>query len=224
MQTECKMDLVKYGLAVFAAMVFATSAAPADDENPYLKANETWINIDGTVESVSADSFELDYGTGVVTVEMDDGDRDADGYNLIKGDKVRVSGMVDDDLYETTTIEASSVYVENLGTYFYASAVDDEDVDTFITYTTPIVVSDTVVQGTVTDVDTIGSDFVINTGERSLTVDTDSMPYDPLDDEGYQKIEVGDRVSVTGYMEQKFFEGREFSARSIVTLFDADDS
>ncbi len=224
MQTEFRMNLKKYGLALFAATILASSPALADDENPYLKADETWISIDGTVESVSANSFELDYGTGVVTVEMDDGDRDADGYKFVKGDKVRVSGMVDDDLYETTTIEASSVYVEDLGTYFYASAIDDEDVDTFITYTTPIVVSGTVVQGIVTDVDTFGSDFVINTGERSLTVDTDKMPYDPLDDEGYQKIEVGDRVSVTGDMESKFFEGREFSAESIVTLFDADDS
>ncbi|REJ72301.1 MAG: hypothetical protein DWQ34_07030 [Planctomycetota bacterium] len=218
------MNLIKYGLALFAATILASSPARADDENPYLMADETWISIDGTVESVSANSFELDYGTGIVTVEMDDGDRDADGYKFVKGDKVRVSGMVDDDLYETTTIEASSVYVENLGTYFYASAIDDEDVDTFVTYTTPIAVSGTVVQGIVTDVETFGSDFVINTGERSLTVDTDKMPYDPLDDEGYQKIEVGDRVSVTGDMERKFFEGREFSAESIVTLVDADDS
>ena len=34
--------------------------------------------ISGTVESVQADRFALDYGTGRIIVEMDDGDRDAD--------------------------------------------------------------------------------------------------------------------------------------------------
>ena len=37
-----------------------------------------------------------------------------------------VYGRVDDDLYETTTIEASSIYDQDLGTYFYASAADEE--------------------------------------------------------------------------------------------------
>jgi len=211
-------------LTMCAAMIFAAPMASADDENPYLQPNATWISIDGTVDSVSADSFELDYGPGLITVEMDDGDRDADGYKLAKGDKVRVSGMVDDDLYETTSIEASSVYVEKLGTYFYASAVDDED--TFVTFTTPIVVSSTVVQGTVTSVEANEEEFVINTGERSLRIETEQMAYNPLDEIGYQKIEIGDRVSVTGDMDTDFFEiegRRELVADTIVTLHDADE-
>lgn len=85
-------------------------------EDPVTRPDDTWINISGTVESVDRDAFILDYGEGLITVEMDDGDRDADGYKLIKGDKVSVSGIIDDDLYETRTIEASSVYVENIGT------------------------------------------------------------------------------------------------------------
>jgi hypothetical protein len=57
---------------------------------------------------------------------MDDWDWYAEGKNLIDGDKVTVYGRIDDDFFETTSIEASSVYVESLGSYFYASAADEE--------------------------------------------------------------------------------------------------
>jgi len=197
-------------------MLLTCSVAVGQD-NPYAKPDDTWISIDGTVDSVSADSFLLDYGPGIITVEMDDGDRDADGYKLAMGDRVRVSGMIDDDMFEARTIEASSVYVESLGTYFYASAVDEED--TFVTYTTPVDVSATVLQGTVTDVD--DEEFTINTGLRSVRVEVEEMAYNPLDDIGYQQIDLGDRVSVTGDMDTDFWEGQtELVADSVVTLSD----
>jgi uncharacterized protein YdeI (BOF family) len=196
----------------------ALTALPLYASNPYTKADDTWISISGTVDSVEPDSFLLDYGDGMITVEMDDGDRDADGYKLVKGDKVTVNGRIDDDFFETTTIEAASVYVENLGTYFYASSLDDEDV--FLRYWSPIVapilVSRTVVQGTVTDVD--DEEFTLHNGARAIRVEVEQMPYNPLDDKGYQKIEVGDRVSVTGDIDHDLFEGRELVADSIVTL------
>lgn len=202
-----------------AVTLLLAAPALAANESPYLKADETWISIDGTVDSVSADSFVLDYGPGVITVEMDDGDRDADGYKLSKNDKVRVSGRIDDDFFEKTTIEASSVYVENLGTYFFASSVDEEDAYPFV-YTTPVVVSSTTLQGTVTKIDD-HEEFILNTGFRHVRVEVDEMRYNPLDDEGYQKIRVGDRVRVTGEMDVDLFEiegQREFVADSIVTL------
>ncbi len=187
-------------------------------EDPATRPDDTWISISGTVESVDRDAFVLDYGEGIITVEMDDGDRDADGYKLIEGDKVSVSGIIDDDLYETRTIEASSVYVENIGTYFYASAVDEED--TFVTITTPVVISGTIVQGTVTAVN--DEEFTIDSGDRRITVEVDEMAYDPLDDEGYQQVEVGDKVSVSGRMDDDLFEGRVLEAGTIVTLSEAE--
>jgi uncharacterized protein YdeI (BOF family) len=200
--------------ALTLAAVIGVPAAAGED--PYLQPNNTWISLSGIVESTAPDSFLLDYGDGLVTVEMDDGDRDADGYKLIEGDKVTVSGMIDDDLYETTSIEASSVYVESIGTYFYASAIDDED--TFITLTTPVVVADTRVQGVVTEVRV--NEFDIDTGLRKLTVEVDELMYDPLDDDGYQRIEAGDLVSVRGHLDHDFFEGRELEAESIIELAD----
>ena len=190
-------------------------AVPAMAEDPYMEPDDSWISLSGTVKAVTADAFTLDYGKGMITVEMDDGDRDADGYKLIEGDKVTVNGIIDDGLFETRTIEASSVYVEKLDTYFYASAADEEG-DVFVTYWSPVVVSRTVVQGTVTEVN--DEEFVLNTGARAITVEVEEMPYNPLDDEGYQKVDVGDRVSVTGTMDYDLFEGRELVADSLVII------
>lgn len=39
-----------------------------------------------------------------------------------------------------------------------------------------------------------------------------------LDDDGYQKIEVGDRVSVSGDIEYDFLTGRELEADSVLEL------
>ncbi|MDZ7783970.1 MAG: hypothetical protein U5K56_13885 [Halioglobus sp.] len=210
------ISTVGFGLLLLAALSLG-SAARADKPNPYLMAENTWITISGTVESVEMDNFELDYGDGNVTVEMDDGDRDADGYKLMKGDKVTVSGVIDDDFYELTTIEASSVYVENLGTTFFASSVDEESLDSWaVAVAEPVIVSETVVQGTVTEVK--DDEFSIDTGARKLEVDVDDMSYNPLDDEGYQKIGKGDRVRVTGDIDEDLFDSRELDADSVVKL------
>lgn len=183
-------------------------------EDPYALPDETWITINGEVRSVSPDEFVLDFGEGNIVVEMDDGDRDADAYVLLEGDRVTVNGRIDDGFFETTTIEASSVYVEKLGTYFYASSVDEEG--DLVAVVEPVVVSAAVIRGTVTEVN--DDEFKLDTGAREITVETEDMLYDPLDDLGYQKIDVGDRVSVVGEMDYDFLEGQEFVATSIVTL------
>lgn len=207
-----RISLMSVALLIAAAFMATVSLA----KNPYTRADNSWINISGMVKSVKADSFQLDFGGGLVTVEMDDGDRDADGYKLLPGDKVTVSGMIDDDLFEKTTIEASSVYVEKLGTSFFASALDDEDY--YFDVTTPIVIAQTTVQGIVTEVD--DDEFKVDSALRTVTVDIDSMSYNPLDDQGYQKIAVGDVVRVTGMIDDDFFEGREIKAQSVVKLLD----
>ncbi len=207
-------------LAVVAAGSAAwTNAQSSDDSkpSPYAMAEGSVITIDGTVDSVSPDSFVLDYGKDVVTVEFDDGDRDSDAYKFVNGDRVSVTGLIDDDFYEMTTIEASSVYVENINTSFYASAVDEEDRVVWVN--TPLVISSYTVHGTVSDTD--DDSFTLDTGMRELTVDTEDMLYDPLDDVGYQKIEEGDIVSVSGYLDGGLFGDQEVDARFITTLFDS---
>ncbi|MBN1239947.1 MAG: hypothetical protein JXB36_15705 [Gammaproteobacteria bacterium] len=195
-----------------------TQVARADsDVSPYTQPDDTWISINGTVDSVSPDAFILDYGDGIVTVEMDDVDRDAEAYSLLPGDRVEVNGLIDDDFFEATSIEASSVYIEKIGTRFYANSLDEEDFYT-VSMVTPIDPSLVAVQGTVTEVS--GDDFTIDTGARSVRVDVEEMSYDPMDEEGYQRIEEGDLVVVHGQIDNDFFTGREIEANAVTTLIE----
>src|SRR6056297_1683552 len=93
------MRITKTLTLLFALLI----AMPAEAQDPYTTADDTWISLSGTVESVTTDAFMLDYGEGMVTVEMDDWDADADAYKVAAGDRVTVNGMVDDDLFDTTT-------------------------------------------------------------------------------------------------------------------------
>lgn len=52
-----------------------------------------------------------------------------------------------------------------------------------------------------------------------MKVDTINMPYNPLDDKGYQKIKVGDFVQITGKLDVDFFEKMEIMAETVTTLF-----
>jgi len=200
---------------ILTLAAFTLFTAPAFAVNPYSKDDNTWISINGKVASVLPDQFELDYGEGFITVEMDDGDRDADGYKLFRGDEVRVSGMIDDDFYEQTTIEASSVYVKDIDTYFYASAIDEEDYG--YTVVSPLV-TDTILEGTITSVDVDGEEFKIDTGLQELTVEVDELFNNPLDNDGYQQLDVGDRVRVDGRMDNDLFEGRVFEADYVISI------
>lgn len=190
---------------VFVAVVWV-----AAEENPYTAPDESWITISGKVASTGTESFELDYGDGIITVEMDDWDWYDESSALLKGDQVTVQGRMDDDLFEVATIEAASVYVKSLNTYFYANPADEEDV--------PVLVLDTqvTVSGKITSKS--GREFTIKTGAQELTVDTINMAYDPLDDVGFQQLDVGDRVRVVGDMDINVFNEKELTADYIVTL------
>ncbi len=202
--------------ALGIGLTTAAAAAP----NPYAKEDRSWISIRGTVGAVTADAFELDYGEGFVTVEMDDFAPDADGYKLLEGDEVTVYGRIDDDTFETTSIEASSVWVQGLNTYFFANSADEEELPAVVTLHT--IDYDLKLTGTIHDVD--GSEFTLDTGRREMRVDTDELGYDPFDDEGYQKLDKGDRVSVTGNINNDWWDSRELMAETIVTLEDKSES
>jgi uncharacterized protein YdeI (BOF family) len=183
-------------------------------KNPYNAANNSRISLNGTVVTAAATSFELDYGTGIITVEMDGWGWYTRSYPLLPGDQVTVYGRVDNDLYEVATIEAGSVYVKNLNTYFYANDLDEEDV---IFYSTTIYPNTGFqLQGKI--VDKNGREFTLDTGSKQIQIDTIQMAYNPLDDKGYQQLEKGDFVQVTGELDVDFFEETEIMAETVTTL------
>ncbi|MBB4286527.1 hypothetical protein [Roseospira goensis] len=208
-------------LTAIVAALGATGlvAGPALAAEPYAKPDDAWITLSGTVVGVAPSSFTLDYGDGVILVEMDDWDSDADAFGLVDGDTVTVYGEVDQNLFAASTIEAQSVYVQDLNTYFYASSADEEGADTWVT-SGPVVVSEARVNGLVTAVTESEQSFVLDVGPGDITVETDLLDYNPLDDKGFQQIEEGDRVSVAGLMDNDFIEGRVLEATSVVTLVD----
>lgn len=204
-------------LTTAIAFVLGSNIVAAQD--PKQMPDDTWISLSGTVTSVTADDFRLDYGDGTILVEMDDWDSFGDAWPLVSGDRVTVYGDVDENLYVNDTIEAASVYVKDLNSFFYASAADEEELGAWALDPYDEV-GDTTYVGTVESVDPSTDSFTIDTGKQELTVETDALLYDPLDDEGFQRIEVGDVVSVDGVVDEDFFTNNDLVADSIVTLVD----
>lgn len=218
------MRYSKTALASAVAAIFLSAAALAQEEasaqpDPVAQPDDTWISLTGTVTSTTADSFMLDYGDGLVTVEMDDWDTFGDAWSLADGDQVTVYGDVDKGLFETRTIEAGSVYAQDLNTFFYASAADEEDFGEWVVVT-DAELGDLTYIGTVETVIPDANTFTIDTGAAELTVDTSALLYNPLDDQGFQQIDVGDRVSVEAVIDADFFGDQDLLAKSIVTLSD----
>lgn len=203
-----------------AAMALAlTGAVSAQEPNPRMLPDDTWVSLSGKVASTTDSTFMLDYGDGMITVEMDDWDTVGDAFPLVEGDEVTVFGDVDENLFVQDTIEAGSVYVEGLNSFFYANSADEEEYAAW-TVDTVVTVGDVKYIGTVQSVDVDADEFTIDTGAQELTVEVGGMLYDPLDDEGFQKIEVGDVVSVEGTLDEDFFTNNDLIADTLVTLVD----
>ncbi len=200
----------------FALVVLMLAAplreASADDTN--IGPDRSWVTLTGTIVSAGPHAFRLDYGPDIITVEMDDFDSFPEGSYLLQNDRVTVTGQVDDDLFHKKRIEASSVYLPSIATHFWANSADEED--SVIWAAPPLDPGEFHMTGYVTSVD--GREFTMDTGLRSITVDTSSMVYNPMDKRGYQRIDVGDRVRVTGEMDYDLFEGRQIMANYITTL------
>jgi len=181
------------------------------------------ITVTGKAKNVGADNFTLDYGDGDIVVEVDDWDWFTEAALIGDGDTVTVYGIVDDDLFERRTIEAGSVFLQNRGEFVFANAADEEDFyftsPYFISVETPLGVT---TYGDVTAIE--GREFVLDAGGFGVRVDTIHMAYNPLDDEGYQQIEVGDRVSVAGDINDSFFDDTMIDANSIVIVSESGKS
>lgn len=185
-----------------------TGAAPR-----VLSATDSeWISLTGKVASTQDGRFDLDYGRGRITVEIDDHDHlGRGGHALEAGDKVTVMGRIDDDLFERRTIEAGSIYVDKLNTYFHADPEDEEG--GYYSYPVSRYATDDEWLGvTGTVLSRSGDDLTLDTGAATLRIDTSEVY-------GEVKADPGDRVSVYGEMDDAdLFEGRELLASSVIIL------
>lgn len=198
----------------FAALIFLSAPVTA-----LASQNGEWTTISGKVNKTAANSFVLSSQNRQFVVEMDDNNWDADGYKLVKGDKVVVSGRIDNDLFEKKTIEAGAVYVKNLDAVFYASPVDEEGAppfDSHLLLTGASLPEGATARAQGRVVKTEDDEFILHTGFRKLEVDTEQLSFDPLDEKGFVKVEKGDTVRVEGRIDDGFLEGKEITANFLL--------
>jgi hypothetical protein len=209
-------------ITLFGSMTICSAVNYANQPN--IKVNETWISISGTVVDPKPARFTLDYSKGTMTVDMDGWKWYSENYSKMDGDKVTVYGRLGDTLFEGSIIDATSVYDQKLGKYFYGRSKDEAEeyrdlggpVFDYWIKGVPVGVGNVTVRGTVSGIS--GRTFTIDTGKKKLIVDTSSLPYDPLDKKGYQIINKGDYLSVTGDISESFMTKGELIADHIVVL------
>ncbi|MEQ8434139.1 MAG: NirD/YgiW/YdeI family stress tolerance protein [Oceanicaulis sp.] len=209
-------------LAAGAALALA---GPAAAQEAATAPDDSWVAVSGEVETAGLDQFTLDYGEGLITVVMDRYDWDADAAPLTRGDDVTVYGVVDDDFWEVREIEAASVYNSDTGEFHYAAVTEDDAFDWSYTGFSHVYDPDwddsaITVIGTVLLEEAEGDEFFLDLGYHTMEVDTAAMAVDPLDEDGVRDVDAGDRVMVTGVIDNDLFDNAELSAETLLVLDD----
>lgn len=181
-----------------------------------------WVSLEGRVIESNADYFILRTNARDIIVEMDDYDQTSEGYNILIGDEVVVYGRLDKDFLEKAKVEADNVYVKGIDTYFFASSEDEEGGPYYSDYNEYFddlkAGTEINVVGRVTSIN--GKSFLLGKGDRSVKVDTTDMLYNPLDNVGFKRIRLGDKVRVSGYLDKKVFARHEVDAQSVYIVND----
>jgi len=147
-----------------------------------------------------------------VTVEVEDEIRDGGAYTLSPGDRVTVSGRVDDDLFEGKELKANAIHIDKLGTTFI---IDEEYADEYGMVFGQDIGDYIAVAGNVTTVRPDDGEFRIHGNLGDFTVEVDKLAENPLDEDGYMRIRTGDAVRIVGKVDEDWLEGREIVATSI---------
>lgn len=186
--------------------------------SPWERSDGEWITITGKVTEAGANTFQLDYGKGAITIEMDDYDPNLEAFNIVKSDKVVVVGRVDADEKQKRTIEAASVYVKNIGKAFFASSDDDEEAIIDLRKAT-LEGSQLILTGKITSLKR--DSLVLDTGYQSLIVSTQgigrSSTSDPIP-EAIRKLKVGDKVRISGAVTDGFMDSDKLIASKVEKL------
>lgn len=183
-----------------------SAPAPSRQEATFaIAGNGSLLNLAGKVASTTPNSFQLNTGTDVVTVEMDDWDWFREGRALQPGDEVVVTGRVDQDVWEKKKIEATSVFVRNLGVSFYANGADEEDLAAALVSLNPV----TSTLGTVTAVE--GPELTVGAAQGPVRVDLSGLKVRPV-------LKVGDIVHAWGSIDVDPTEKVELMAQGVAVL------
>lgn len=211
--------------ALLATGAAIAMSAPAAAQEPMDAPDDSWVSVSGEVETAGLDEFTLDFGEGLITVDMDRYDWEAGAAPLTRGDDVTVYGVIDEEFWGAREIEASSVYNADTGELHYAAVTEDDDWDwgwTGFTWANDFDWDDSAitVTGVVSTIEAEGEEFFLDQGFHVIEVDTEDMDYDPLDGDGLRDVAVGDRVMVTGEIDNDLFDNAELEADTLMVLND----
>lgn len=224
--------LMLLGLLTATAMSSPQLANADNMDNKPLASYEenAYVTLTGTASNVTDHHFKLNYGRDTVTVEMEDWDWDMDTNlkrYISEGEKVAVSGQVEDSWFSDREIEADNIYLEDDAMYLYVYDVNPayetyednrraqnmernserfED-GSFITSTGKVE-------------NTMNGGFELRTSGQVISVDTSEMISNPINS---GLIEKGDRVRVSGLVDDDFFTDKEIVADT-VTAYDKVDA
>lgn len=193
---------------MLAAMGFAFASVAQDRVSD--APDESEISLSGKVAGIEQDSFTLDYGAGRVKVDLEDGlDWFPPGTaGLTIGEPVTVNGVVDDDMFDTREIEATSIYRQSQQTFLYSDASNARFLPP--PETRPVDTSWVNLSGTVTGV--TGREFMLDTGVREFKITTATASQNA-------RIRPGTRVSVSGQVNgDDIFDRPEIEATQVVVL------
>lgn len=211
---------IKSRILATATVIGILSAAPALAADPQTDPIHSMVSVTGKVAAVTDKQFTLDYGPDIITVEMNNWDFYSNETRIKPGEIVSVRGQIDSDLYANRTIDPSSVYVYDRSTYYYPNNATASELG-YLTYSAapPVPPSEGTWYGLNGRVKAVnGTEVLLDTGVRDVTIETAHLGYNPLDTEGFQQIRPGDNIHVTGILDHNFFDGSEIEAKSITTL------
>ena len=194
------------------------ASASVQPESRTSESGDTWITLTGEVSAVDSKFFTLDYGDGSIFVELRDTDLDSNAYAKMKGEEVMVTARLDDGMFSSERLVAQSVIVDGMDTVYLAESVNQASADLYLSTASNIEFDDEemVLVGTVKS---IGKEALqIDVGDTTLTVELDELEDAPVDADGYLTLMKGERVRITGELEDDFFNRFTVEADTLIKM------
>lgn len=200
-------NILTFLFLTLSLSMHAQEQAPKVVADPYAEDDGSWIGIAGTVEKTGAGDFVLNYGDGTITVEL--AEESTTIHTFMKDERVTVFGVVDENFFSSTRIQARAVFVESMSTYVHTVAGSVER----LKKNTPTLVSGAMVQGRVTAV--TEKHLIVDKGDRMITVDLSWLPEKKGSTSKADRVREGDMVTAIGDMDRTFWKDRVLRATSL---------
>lgn len=211
--------------AATSAKEAATAAKDAVTGAAATAPDDSYITLSGTVGSmVDQDEFYLNYGKGRVKVDTNDKwpnmfKPEANNVTRVlkEGDHVVVTGKVDDNWFTNREIEASSIRHQRGGQVFSydldpnASTMAGIDPATILDQQGRVALTGTITR----EVNNDRYQMRYGTGAQAKTIEVDTTG---VDNAKIDNLKVGDRITVTGTVDDTLFNKRELNAQNVQTL------